>query len=182
MLRNRLLIAVLALVAAPFVAAAAQGNSQDHCKNTPAARTAQNGRATGTATAPGQVKKCEQAPPPVEQPPTGIHYTSGYVYDDADGNGSWDPYSGVEMGVAGWTVQLYWKGSLVTSTTTDESGYFQFPNLGDSSDWAVCLVSQAGYLRTQPASGNACDGAGYAFTLISSVQTMYPAVFGVMLQ
>src|SRR5882724_3676519 len=46
-------------------------------------------------------------PPPPSSPPSGINYVSGIVFEDLDGNGLRDPFSG-EMGLEGWTVELWW--------------------------------------------------------------------------
>ena len=153
MLRNRTLIALLALVAVPFVAAAAQGNSET-C-NPEQARTVARMRAAGQAVPAGLAKKCPPPapannPPPVQQPPTGANEVHGYVYSDDDGNGSRDMFAG-EMGLGGWALELSWNGRVIASTTTDESGNFVFAGLGNAS-YTVCVVPQSGFARTQPGS------------------------------
>ena len=156
MLRNRTLIALFALVAAPFMAAAAQGNSQT-C-NPEQARTVARMRAEGKAVPAGLAKKCPATPgpvgnpPPVEQPPTGDNEVRGYVYSDDDGNGSRDVFAG-EMGLSGWTLELSWNGRVIAATTTDASGNYAFPGLGNTS-YTVCVIPQGGFARTQPASSN----------------------------
>src|SRR6266566_4161360 len=50
----------------------------------------------------------EPPPPPPSEPPTGPNLAMGVVFEDLDGNGAQDVFSG-EMGLAGWTVQLVWK-------------------------------------------------------------------------
>jgi hypothetical protein len=102
------------------------------------------------------------------------------VYEDVDGNGSWDMFAG-EMGLAGWTVQLYWNGQVIASATTDGNGSYSFANLGNAT-YSVCVVGQAGYIRTEPASGVACDGAGYTFTLGGSFPSVAERNFGMMPQ
>lgn len=150
MLRNRTLIALLALVAVPFVAAAAQGNSQT-C-NPEQARTVARMRAAGQAIPAGLAKKCPAPvnnPPPVQQPPTGDNEVHGYVYSDDDANGVRDRM--MEMGLSGWALELSWNGRVIASTTTDESGNFVFAGLGNAS-YTVCVVPQGGFTRSQPAS------------------------------
>jgi len=160
MLRNRTLIALLALVAVPFVAVAAQGTSETCTPDQ--ARTVARARAEGRQVPPGLAKKCAPPapvpptnppptnPPPVQQPPSGNNEVHGYVYSDDDGNGSRDMFAG-EMGLAGWTVQLNWNGQTIGSTTTDESGDFVFAGLGNAA-YTVCVIPQSGFVRTQPAS------------------------------
>ena len=177
----RVLKIVLALVALPFAVGVAQGNSQS-CNAAQAAEAAR-ARAAGRPVPAGLAKKdCgrENPPPPVDQPPSGMHWASGIVYEDIDGNGSRDAFAG-EMGLSGWTVRLIWSGRVVAEVSTDADGYFEFRNLGNST-WTVCVVQQAGYTRTQPVSESACGGAGYEFPLAGSFETMYEARFGMMLQ
>jgi len=106
------------------------------------------------------------------------------VYEDVDGNGLQDMFAG-ELGLPGWTVELYWSGRLIASTTSDADGKFWFLNLGNST-WTVCVIGLAGYTRTQPLPppdgiGNACGGAGYEFPLNGQFQTEFRANFGFML-
>ena len=187
----RVILVVLALLALPFVAVSAQGNSADNkCRNAPTARAQGTATATGLATAPGQLKKCPPPapppvpvpPPPAEEPPSGIHKAGGIVYEDVDGNGMWDMFAG-EMGLAGWTLQLYWNGQVVATTTSDANGQFEFPGLGNSV-WSVCVVPQAGYNLTQPSngSGNACGGFGYESPVSGPFGTLFKTDFGFVIQ
>jgi hypothetical protein len=104
------------------------------------------------------------------------------VFEDIDGNGERDPFAG-EMGLAGWTVQLFWNGQLVSSATTDVDGNYMLDNLGNST-YSVCIVPQAGYTQTKPAGAAAsgCGGSGYEFTLNSVFMTWFQGDFGMMLQ
>ena len=201
----RVVLAVVALLALPFGSVAAQSRGQTKvrannttvgdCKDQQAAtlgRAADAGR-----TEPyGLDKKCQDpvpppppAPPPApppppngESPPTGIHSARGVVYEDVDGNGSRDLFAG-EMGLAGWTIQLYWNGQFVSSTTTDAEGNYMFENLGNSdTPWRVCVVPQSGYVRTQPANGDTCDGNGVVHFLNSPFMTWLQTDFGEMIQ
>jgi hypothetical protein len=197
----RIMLAILALLAVPYVASA-QGRSkpkprlqateeESECK--PEHREAiARARAEGREAPPGLEKKCADAPPPPappppppppsEQPPAGIHLSKGFVYEDIDGSGSQEMSAG-EMGLAGWTVQLYWNGQLVTSTTSGPDGEYEFPGLGASALWSVCVIGQAGYNRTQPLNGDACGGAGYNFQVLESpFLTWYERHFGMMMQ
>jgi PKD domain/SdrD B-like domain len=121
------------------------------------------------------------SPPPSDPPPTGIHSAKGVVFEDVDGNGIWNVFAG-EMGLAGWTVELYWGGQLVTSTTTDADGNYLFPNLGNSTTlWAVCVVQQPTYTRTAPVNGDACGGAGITFLLNGTYRIEEQVNFGEMI-
>ncbi len=103
------------------------------------------------------------------------------VYEDIDGNGSRDIFSG-EMGLAGWTVQLLWNGQVIASTTTLDDGSFSFPGLGNSA-YEACVSAQTGYTQTQPVAGDGCGGSGYAFSFNSTIPaTTVPLLFGMMLQ
>lgn len=180
----RVTLAVLALLALPFVAANAQGNSADNkCKNVATARSQGTASAAGLATAPGQLKKCppdEPPPPSDEPPPTGPHSIYVLVYEDVDGDGSWNMFAG-ELGLAAWNLQLYWNGRVVAEMATDGNGVYEFQNLGNAT-YSVCVVPQAGYLQTQPAPGNACAGAGYEVALSGAFGTRFDRFFGFMLQ
>jgi hypothetical protein len=189
----RVVFALVALLALPFGAVAAQGrgkprvqNLESECK--PEHRAAiERARAEGRPAPAGLDKKCLDAPPPPpppppsdEQPPTGIHRAVGIVYEDVDGNGSRDGSAG-ELGLAGWTVQLYWNGKLISSTSSDSDGSYTFPGLANTS-YQVCVVGQAGYIRTQPVNGDSCGGFGYSFTIAGSFETWAMHDFGMMMQ
>lgn len=189
MLRLSVLLTVLALLAVPFVASA-QGRGKVRNQNGESSCTPEQAAAVARARAAGREvpdgldkKNCEATPPPpppAEEPPTGIHAARGVVYEDIDGNGQQDMFAS-ELGLAGWTVELYWNGRMIASKTTGADGSFVFPSLGNST-WTVCVIGQSGYNRTQPASGNACGGAGYEFSFASPFGTEFAAMFGFQLQ
>ncbi len=60
------------------------------------------------------------------------------VYEDVDGNGSRDKFAG-EMGLAGWTVQLFWNGQVIASTATLDDGSFSLPGLANNTAYEVCV-------------------------------------------
>jgi SdrD B-like protein len=119
-------------------------------------------------------------PPPPSSPPTGPHQARGIVFEDLDGNGVRDPFAG-EMGIAGWTVELWWNGQQLASTTSDADGNFLFDNLGNTT-YSVCMEPQAGYTQTAPVGGSGCGGSGYTFTFNSVFMTWSVNNFGEMLQ
>jgi hypothetical protein len=94
----------------------------------------------------------------------------GAVYEDVDGNGSRDIFAG-ELGLAGWTVQLFdGNGLLLSSTTSDADGNFEFDALGNAT-YSVCVVAQGGYAQTAPVGGSGCGGSGYSFTFNTTFET-----------
>jgi hypothetical protein len=104
------------------------------------------------------------------------------VYEDVDGNGSRDVFAG-EMGLAGWSINLYWDGQFVSSTTSDADGNYVFTNIGNSTKpWSICVIPQAGYSRTQPVSGNACSGDGMVHFVDSPFMNWLQTDFGEMIQ
>ncbi len=89
------------------------------------------------------------------------------VWEDIDGNGVRDPFAG-EMGLAGWSVQLFdANGQLLSSATTDDAGNYVFPALV-AGTYSVCVVSQGGYHQTDPLSGTGCGGLGYSFPIVDN--------------
>ncbi len=70
---------------------------------------------------------------------------SGTKYNDLNNNGVRDPG---EPGLAGWTIQAYYNGSTVT-TTTDASGNYSFSSLPDGT-WTLFEVQQLGWVQTGP--------------------------------
>jgi len=119
-------------------------------------------------------------PPPPSSPPTGINFANGIVYEDLDGNALRDPFAG-EMGLEGWTVELWWNGQVLGSAVTDADGRYQFPNLGNTT-YSLCIQPQGGYTQTIPVGGTGCGGSGYQFTFGGVFQQMFPGVFGEILQ
>ncbi len=119
-------------------------------------------------------------PPPPSSPPSGINYVSGIVFEDLDGNGLRDPFSG-EMGLEGWTVELWWNGQVLATTTTDVDGNYLFPNLGNAT-YSLCIQAKGGYTQTLPVGGTGCGGSGYTFTFQGVFQQMFPGTYAEMLQ
>src|SRR5439155_14905699 len=76
-------------------------------------------------------------PPPPSSPPSGPHQARGVVFEDLDGDGRQDVFSS-EMGIEGWTVNLYWNGQVIASTSSLSDGSFIFQDLGNTT-YSVCL-------------------------------------------
>ena len=196
----RVVLAVVALLALPFGSVAAQSRGKGKarsaevgtdCKDQQAAALARD-QAAGHSPY-GLDKKCDTPPgggggdggggeqPPPGGYPTGPNEAAGIVYEDLDGSGSWDMF--IDLPFEGWTIQLYWDGQLVGTTTSDVNGRYLFPGLGNSTKlWWVCVVPQAGYVRTDPANGNACSGNGLVHTLNDAFPTQLLTNFGEMIQ
>src|SRR5206468_12508151 len=75
-----------------------------------------------------------------------------------------DPFAG-EMGLAGWSVQLFdANGLLLSSASTDDAGNYVFAAL-QAGTYSVCVVGQPTYHQTVPLSGTGCGGLGYTFPI-----------------
>jgi len=131
---------------------------------------------------PAPVPPPPPPPPPPSSPPSGPHQARGVVFEDLDGDGKQDVFSS-EMGIEGWTVDLYWNGQIFLSQTSLSDGSFRFENLGNTT-YSVCLgappAGQGPYSQTVPVGGSGCGGAGYTFTFNSSFMTWSVNNFGEM--
>lgn len=75
----------------------------------------------------------------------------GSKYNDIDGNGV---ISGSDATVPGWTINLFDNsGTLIATTTTDGTGFYNFPNLIPGT-YTVTEVPQAGWTMVNPVSGS----------------------------
>ena len=84
---------------------------------------------------------------------------SGYVYDDANGDGKYD--SG-DSYLAGWTVDLLdQSGNMVASTTTASDGSYSFSSLFPAT-FSVVAVPETNWVQTQP-----LYPTDYSFTTMS---------------
>src|SRR5206468_10747970 len=101
---------------------------------------------------PAPVPPPPPPPPPPSSPPSGPHQARGVVFEDLDGDGRQDVFSS-EMGIEGWTVNLYWNGQVIASTSSLSDGSFIFQNLGNTT-YSVCLgappAGQGPYNQTLP--------------------------------
>jgi len=102
------------------------------------------------------------------QPPLANNEIHGMVWEDIDGDGLRDQFSG-EMGLAGWSVQLFdANGLLLNSATSDDAGNYIFAAL-PAGTYSVCVVGQPAYHQTNPLSETGCGGLGYRFAIQESV-------------
>ena len=70
----------------------------------------------------------------------------GYKFHDANRNGIWD---NGEVGLEGWTIELWLAGSKIAETTTGSDGSYCFDEL-DAGDYAVKEVGQKNWKSTTP--------------------------------
>jgi uncharacterized surface anchored protein len=85
------------------------------------------------------------------EPPTPLASLGDYVWLDSDADGVQDIG---EVGIQGVTVTLYTgAGALVSSTTTDASGFYQFDDL-QPGDYYVVFGSPAGYSASPANQGS----------------------------
>ena len=202
----RVVLAVVALLALPFGAVAAQGRAKPkprtasevsgECKDQQAATLS---RANDAGHDPyGLDKKCPDAPPSgggggggggQNLPPTGTNHVDGLVYEELDGNSGYNPFAG-DMPIANVPVQLSWNGQVIASAVSDAGGAFSFPGLGGTAvnpaTFVVCVVSgPSGFSQVVPdpsAPGAPCSGAGYLVIFNNFIETGFPAQFGYLMQ
>ncbi len=75
---------------------------------------------------------------------------SGFVYDDANGNGIMDT---TETKLSGWTTQVILNGQTTgTNATTDTTGGFSITGVCDG-EYKANVTVKTGYSATQPANG-----------------------------
>lgn len=88
---------------------------------------------------------------------------SGTKYEDVNGDGARDAG---EPGLAGWTIDLSYHGTVVATTTTDAGGAYAFPlNANqlpvDAGTYTVSERTQAGWVQSQaPTPVNVGYGSG----------------------
>ena len=72
---------------------------------------------------------------------------SGYKFKDLNNNNQWDQG---EPGISAWTINLYKKeGGLISSTVTNEDGYYEFRELKDDT-YLVCEKPKDGWRQSYP--------------------------------
>ncbi len=109
-----------------------------------------------------------------------MNFANGIVFEDLNGDGLRDPFAG-EMGLEGWTVELWWNGQVLATAPTDADGKYMFANLGNTT-YSLCIQPKDGYAQTLPVGGTGCGGSGYTWTFSGTFQQMFPGHFGEMLQ
>ena len=160
----RVSIALLALVAAPFVAAAAQDRAESvqdagRCAVPDAHRSPTSWSHERRPDPKGRLRTgcspvrpgAEDPPPP--PPPNGSVSITGTVYNDINGR----------PGLAGWVVEL--SGTMSATAVSDAQGNYQFAGLTAGS-YTICEAVPSGWRQTFPPGGATCPvGFGYSFDL-----------------
>jgi hypothetical protein len=159
----RVLIVLLALVVAPFVAGVAQGKGKGHDPQHCARRLAK--AALRHSNKDKGVTKCSDLPPPPPPPPAvcvnsppsngGVIAIEGYVYRDQD---PWDD-------LASWCMTL--TGPVNATAVTDAYGFYSFTGL-PAGTYTVCETLQSGWTESFPSAasfGTLCPNGSYGWTL-----------------
>ncbi len=175
----RVLIAVFALVATPFIASVAQergGSShrdrgdvravkQSGVKGQKGQKAQHNDGADCQADGnqPGENEGCGDPPGPIVPPPppptvSKLAEIHGLVWHDAAASGIVNPAAGV----ANWLVML--NGAAAQTTLTDATGNYAFVGLS-AGTYNVCQSTRFAWIATYPTSGFVCAGGGFGYTL-----------------
>src|SRR6185295_3943564 len=88
-----------------------------------------------------------------------------YVWKDANGNGIQNTG---ELGIAGVTVQLKKNGTVIATTTTSSSGYYQFTGLCAGTYTVVIPTTPTGMTASPSVVGNdrSVDSNGSGTTVV----------------
>lgn len=111
--------------------------------------------------------------PPIDEVTCDI---SGYKFDDANGNRSWDAG---EAALAGWEIYIDQNGDGAHQTSepnvlTDSDGMYFFKNLASPETYTIREVTQVGWTQTLPGSG-----AGNQYVIDAEPNNVYgPYNFG----
>src|SRR5438309_4460916 len=161
----RVLVTLLALVTAPFLASVAQqppGNSPCWTVEHGAARDIHS-QGQGHHWAWGHAKHaCDASPPPTTCiVGTGLANIAGMSWWDVNGN-TWQDNPVSEPGQAGWTIELICGGTVVATRVTGDGttaplGTYAFKDLSDGT-YLVCEVEppHTGWGQTSPMTARAC--------------------------
>jgi protocatechuate 3,4-dioxygenase beta subunit len=85
----------------------------------------------------------------VPQPQPGTFNISGFKVNDTNGNGVWD---NGETGIGNWNIMLLDdKGTQIASTSTDDTGFYEFTNL-DPGTYKVTEEMKEGFTPSGDAS------------------------------
>src|SRR2546430_802789 len=190
----RVLITVLALVTAPFLASVSQepaGNPPCWTVEHGAARDSHS-QGKGNHWALGHAKHA--CAPPVGGGGGGdggggggtvaFGEIDGMSFWDVNGNG-WQDLS--ERGLAGWTIALDLVNAdgtttLNTTTLTDASGNYAFPGLS-AGTYLVCetvqdLLQGGGYHLTEPVTPRPACAGGFGYTVVIPTGLIEVTYFG----
>ncbi len=85
----------------------------------------------------------------------------GYKYNDLNGDGDLDFG---EVGIEGWTIELWRNGELFATTTTDATGYYSFE---------VCIGGEFEVREVVPSGWTATSPTSFTFTALSGQSHTY---------
>ncbi len=168
---------VVAMIATPLFAVAAQGQSTgDHvnnrfkvCEKLSKANNKQGSDVAGNSAKPRrEPKKCVPLdPPPVTPPASGIAEVHGLAFNDVNANGVFDLG---ETPLAGWPIQL--AGPVSSMVTTASDGTYSFVAL-PVGVYTVCAA--AGKAQAAPVGGPTCPSgaSGYAVEVPSYLPSVW---------
>jgi hypothetical protein len=172
----RVLIAVFALVATPFIASVAQERDQSGHRggDVHAVRHAgvkgQKGQKAhhddganceAEGNQQGENEGCGDPPPTpiLPPPPTKLAEIHGLVWHDVAASGIWTPGAGI----VNWLIML--NGAAAQTTLTDATGNYAFVGLS-AGTYNVCETTRFAWIQTFPTSGGSCTtGFGYTVSL-----------------
>jgi SdrD B-like protein len=144
----RVLMVLIALVAAPFLTSVAQASSpaREECKD----KHANKGNHFGWRN--GQHDDCN--------PPPALGGIQGTVFFDMSYDGVRDAD---EAGIANWLIML--SGPVNTTTVTDAAGNYSFTGL-PAGTYTVCESQRFGWIQTAPQEASSCtSGLGYTIVV-----------------
>jgi hypothetical protein len=172
----RVLIAVFALVATPFIASVAQerggsghrGSGDVHAVRqagvkAPKGQKAQHddgANCEGDGNYQGANEGCGDPPPPTPiLPPVATKFAEihGLVWHDVAASGIATP----SAGIANWLLML--NGAAAQTTLTDATGNYAFVGLS-AGTYNVCETTRFAWIQTYPTSGGSCAG-GFGYTI-----------------
>src|SRR5712691_5124431 len=197
----RVLVTLLALVTAPFLASVSQeppGNSPCWTVEHGAARDTHS-QGQGNHWAFGHAKHA--CAPPVGDgggggtgggtggstggggSTAGFAVIDGMLFNDANANaGIVFGMDGADFPLPKWTVELNLLNAdgtvaSTTSTSTDASGNYAFPDLS-AGTYLVCEVLQSGWRLTFPGTRRLLCAAGYGYTVVVPMGLSQATYFG----
>lgn len=153
----RVLMVLLALVAAPLVVSVAQHAPKARAKVPSAVlTTAADYSPDCKDHPPGNAIGWEHGQHDCAPPPGQIQ---GTVFFDMTYDGIRDPD---EAGIANWTITL--SGPVTTTTLTDAAGNYSFADLPEGT-YTVCESQRFGWIQTAPQGESACT-SGFGYTIV----------------
>jgi len=188
----RVLVTLLALVTAPFLASVSQEPAGQSSVQLPEAanygqcvasehsnapshtwRGTGNGQhlANGWAKQAQRADACGAPPPPPSTTCTigtgGMGEIAGMSWWDVNGN-TWQDNPVSEPGQAGWTIELSCGGTVIATAVTGPGGTYAFGDLNAGlydGTYLVCEVVQSGWRLTLPMTPRPCSG-GFGYTVV----------------